>query len=80
MPPLARLPQLDADQRGLCPLSEERSVALHRLLCLSPCLRASVVDLILKQRNAMKLFAQLAKIDDARREVWGVATAEVVDK
>ncbi|HET9183260.1 MAG TPA: hypothetical protein VFP59_14075 [Candidatus Angelobacter sp.] len=28
----------------------------------------------------MKLFAQLAKIDEARREVWGVATAEVVDK
>jgi hypothetical protein len=28
----------------------------------------------------MKLFAQLSKIDEARREVWGVATAEVVDK
>jgi hypothetical protein len=28
----------------------------------------------------LKLFAQLAKIDEARREVWGVATAEVVDK
>lgn len=28
----------------------------------------------------MRIFAQLAKIDLARREVWGVATAEVVDK
>lgn len=28
----------------------------------------------------MKLFAQLSKIDESRREVWGVATAEVVDK
>ena len=28
----------------------------------------------------MHLFAQLSKIDEARREVWGVATAEVVDK
>lgn len=28
----------------------------------------------------LKLFAQLAKIDEARREVWGIATAEVVDK
>jgi hypothetical protein len=28
----------------------------------------------------MKLFAQLSKIDEARHEVWGVATAEVVDK
>ena len=26
------------------------------------------------------LFAQIAKIDEARREVWGVATSEVVDK
>ena len=28
----------------------------------------------------MKLFAQLSKIDESRSEVWGVATAEVVDK
>lgn len=28
----------------------------------------------------MKLFAQLSKIDETRHEVWGVATAEVVDK
>lgn len=28
----------------------------------------------------MKIFAQLAKIDETRREVWGIATAEVVDK
>jgi hypothetical protein len=28
----------------------------------------------------MKIFAQLAKIDEARREVWGIATAEVIDK
>lgn len=28
----------------------------------------------------MKLFAQLSKIDEARHEVWGIATAEVVDK
>lgn len=28
----------------------------------------------------LKLFAQLAKIDEGRREVWGIATAEVVDK
>jgi hypothetical protein len=31
-------------------------------------------------KKSLKLFAQLAKIDEARREVWGVATAEVVDK
>lgn len=28
----------------------------------------------------MKLFAQLTKIDEVRNEVWGLATAEVVDK
>src|SRR5262249_12864610 len=28
----------------------------------------------------LKLFAQIAKIDESRHEVWGVATAEVVDK
>lgn len=28
----------------------------------------------------MKIFAQLAKVDEAKHEVWGVATAEVVDK
>jgi hypothetical protein len=28
----------------------------------------------------MQIFAQLAKIDESRREVWGIATAEVVDK
>jgi hypothetical protein len=32
------------------------------------------------QRISMKLFAQLSKIDESRHEVWGVATAEVVDK
>ena len=30
--------------------------------------------------KSLKLFAQLAKIDESRQEVWGVATAEVVDK
>ena len=28
----------------------------------------------------LNLFAQLAKIDLTRREVWGIATAETVDK
>lgn len=28
----------------------------------------------------LKLFAQIAKIDESRHEVWGVATAEVIDK
>ncbi len=28
----------------------------------------------------LKLFAQIAKIDESRHEVWGIATAEVVDK
>jgi hypothetical protein len=28
----------------------------------------------------LNLFAQIAKIDEARREVWGVATSEIVDK
>jgi hypothetical protein len=28
----------------------------------------------------LKLFAQIAKIDESKHEVWGVATAEVVDK
>ncbi len=31
-------------------------------------------------KKAMHLFAQIAKIDEARREVWGVATSEIVDK
>jgi len=30
--------------------------------------------------KSLELFAQIAKIDEARHEVWGVATAEVVDK
>jgi hypothetical protein len=30
--------------------------------------------------KSLHLFAQLAKIDESRHEVWGVATAEVVDK
>src|SRR5258708_6190580 len=30
--------------------------------------------------KSLNLFAQLAKIDESRQEVWGVATAEVVDK
>lgn len=30
--------------------------------------------------KTLVLFAQLAKIDEAKREVWGIATAEVVDK
>ena len=28
----------------------------------------------------LQLFAQIAKIDESRHEVWGVATAEVIDK
>jgi hypothetical protein len=28
----------------------------------------------------VNLFAQIAKIDESRHEVWGIATAEVVDK
>ncbi len=30
--------------------------------------------------KSLTLFARLAKVDEARREVWGVATAEMVDK
>ncbi len=30
--------------------------------------------------KSLHLFAQLAKIDESRHEVWGVATAEMVDK
>ena len=30
--------------------------------------------------KALNLFAQIAKIDESKHEVWGVATAEVVDK
>jgi hypothetical protein len=30
--------------------------------------------------KTMRLFAQISKIDEAKREVWGVATSEVVDK
>jgi hypothetical protein len=31
-------------------------------------------------KKSLHLFAQLAKIDESRHEVWGVATAEMVDK
>src|SRR6476469_10281191 len=31
-------------------------------------------------KNTVHLFAQIAKIDESKHEVWGVATAEVVDK
>ena len=31
-------------------------------------------------KNSLHLFAQLAKIDESKHEVWGVATAEMVDK
>ena len=31
-------------------------------------------------KNTVSLFAQIAKIDESKHEVWGVATAEVVDK
>jgi hypothetical protein len=31
-------------------------------------------------KKKLKLFAQIAKIDEAKREVWGVATSESVDK
>jgi hypothetical protein len=31
-------------------------------------------------KKTVNLFAQIAKIDESRHEVWGVATAEVVDK
>ena len=31
-------------------------------------------------KKSLNLFAQIAKIDESRHEVWGVATAEVVDK
>jgi hypothetical protein len=30
--------------------------------------------------RVMRLFAQIAKVDATKREVWGVATAEIVDK
>ncbi len=30
--------------------------------------------------KSLKLFAQLTKIDESRHEVWGIATAELVDK
>ncbi|HET8891722.1 MAG TPA: hypothetical protein VFQ41_22685 [Candidatus Angelobacter sp.] len=30
--------------------------------------------------KSMNLFAQIAKIDESKHEVWGIATAEVVDK
>src|SRR5215467_1767158 len=30
--------------------------------------------------KSLNLFAQIAKIDESKHEVWGVATAEVVDK
>ena len=30
--------------------------------------------------KSMNLFAQIAKIDESKHEVWGVATAETVDK
>lgn len=30
--------------------------------------------------KTMRLFAQIAKIDEAKHEVWGVATSEIVDK
>jgi hypothetical protein len=30
--------------------------------------------------KSMNLFAQIAKIDEAKHEVWGIATAEIVDK
>jgi len=42
--------------------------------------RQSAVSIDFFLRTPMKLFAQLSKIDEARHEVWGVATAEVVDK
>ena len=31
-------------------------------------------------KQSLNLFAQIAKIDESKHEVWGVATAEVVDK
>ena len=31
-------------------------------------------------KQSVNLFAQIAKIDEAKHEVWGIATAEVVDK
>jgi hypothetical protein len=31
-------------------------------------------------KQSVNLFAQIAKIDESKHEVWGVATAEVVDK
>jgi hypothetical protein len=30
--------------------------------------------------KALNLFAQIAKIDESKHEVWGIATAEIVDK
>src|SRR5690242_8785037 len=30
--------------------------------------------------KSLNLFAQIAKIDESKHEVWGVATAEIVDK
>jgi hypothetical protein len=31
-------------------------------------------------KNRLNLFAQIAKIDESKHEVWGIATAEVIDK
>ncbi len=31
-------------------------------------------------KKSVSIFAQIAKIDEAKREVWGVATSEIVDK
>ncbi len=31
-------------------------------------------------KNTVNLFAQIAKIDESKHEVWGIATAEVIDK
>jgi hypothetical protein len=31
-------------------------------------------------KNTVTLFAQIAKIDESKHEVWGIATAEVIDK
>jgi hypothetical protein len=31
-------------------------------------------------KNKLHLFAQIAKIDESKHEVWGIATAEVIDK
>lgn len=42
--------------------------------------KVPTTSLEMHEHNKIVLFARLAKVDEAKREVWGVATAEMVDK